>query len=84
MMVKNDALRYILTDLPLILAAELPRLAYAAVTVPQVLLGIPDLARALPSAVHKRRRIRSQRTVDDALIRRWFIAPESSAADSLC
>jgi GT2 family glycosyltransferase len=80
MTIKNDALGYLLADLPLILAAELPRLAYAALAAPQVLLGIPDLVRAWPSALRKRRRIRSQRTVDDPIVRRWFVAPELAAA----
>jgi GT2 family glycosyltransferase len=75
MAVKNDALKYLLVDLPVILAAEVPRLAYAAVTRPGVLLGLVDLIKALPSALRKRRRIRSRRTVGDARIRRWFVAP---------
>jgi len=79
MTVKNDNLAYVLGDLPLILAAELPRLAYAALFRPQVLLGIPDMMRALPSALAKRRRIRSRRTVDDAIVRRWFVTPLEAA-----
>jgi GT2 family glycosyltransferase len=79
MTIKNDALSHFLADLPLILAAELPRLAYAALVVPQVLLGIPDLIRAWPSALRKRRRIRNRRTVDNAVVRRWFTAPEDAA-----
>lgn len=84
MTIKNDAWGYLLVDLPLILTAELPRLAYAALTAPQVLLGILDLVRAWPSALRKRRRIRSQRTVDDAAVRRWFVNPESAASQSRC
>ncbi len=84
MTIKNDAWRYLLADLHIIMAAELPRLAYAAVAAPKVLLGIPDLVRAWPSALHKRRRIRRQRTVDDAIVRRWFVAPESMAVNSRC
>ena len=79
MTIKNDALRYFLADLPLILAAELPRLAYAALAAPGVLLGIPDLARAWPTALHKRRQIRNRMIVDDAVVRRWFVAPEDAA-----
>ena len=59
MTIKNDALGYLLADLPLILAAELPRLAYAALATPEVLLGMLDLVRAWPSALRKRRQIRS-------------------------
>jgi GT2 family glycosyltransferase len=77
MTIKNDVAGYLLADLPLILAAELPRLAYAAVTRPKILLGLVDLMHAVPSALRKRHQVRAQRTVDDALIRRWFVAPES-------
>jgi GT2 family glycosyltransferase len=79
MTVKNDNLAYFLADLPLILAAELPRLAYAALVRPQVLLGIPDMIRVLPSALAKRRRIRSRRIVEDAIVRRWFMTPLEAA-----
>jgi GT2 family glycosyltransferase len=72
MIVKNDALGHFLADLPLILGAEVPRLAYAALTRPGVLLGLVDLARALPAALRKRRAIRSRRTVDDSALRRWW------------
>ncbi|MCX7683043.1 MAG: glycosyltransferase family 2 protein [Anaerolineae bacterium] len=75
MTLKNDAWRYVMADLPWILAAELPRLLYAALTVPGALLGLFDLARAWPAALRKRRAVRSRRTIDDALIRRWFVAP---------
>jgi GT2 family glycosyltransferase len=79
---KNDAVRHVLMDLPLILAAEVPRLAYAALTRPGVLLGLLDLIQALPSARCKRRFIRNQRTVADAEVRRWFVAPaETSSRD---
>ena len=80
MTIKNDTLGHFLADLPLILAAEMPRLAYAAVTRPTVLLGLSDLVRALPSAFRKRRRIRGPQVVDDAVIRRWFVAPTEMAA----
>jgi GT2 family glycosyltransferase len=79
MTVKNDIMAYFLNDLPLILAAELPRLAYAALARPQVLLGIPDMIRFLPSALAKRRWIRSRRTVEDASVRRWFVTPLEAA-----
>jgi len=81
MTLKNDAWRYTLLDLPLILGAELPRLAYAAVAVPGTLLGLLDLVRARPSALRKRRRIRARRTVDDATVRRWFVAPGAAARE---
>jgi GT2 family glycosyltransferase len=75
MTVKNDNPAHLLSDLPLILAAEVPRLLYAALTRPQILLGMLDLMRVLPSAFGKRQQVRSRRTVADAVVRRWFVAP---------
>lgn len=83
MAIKNDTFRNFLVDLPLILAAELPRLAYAALTVPGALLGILDLGRAWPLALHKRREIRARKIVDDAIVRRWFVVPEDAATQSI-
>jgi hypothetical protein len=80
MTAKNDLVPHFLADLPLILAAELPRLAYAAVTMPAVLLGLLDLAHAMPSALSKRRQIQRQRKVDNGAIRRWFVSPSGMAA----
>jgi len=79
MTIKNDAPADFLVDLPRIMAAELPRLAYAALVAPEVLLGIPDLVRVWPSVLRKRRQIRSRRTVDETVVRRWFVAPEDAA-----
>lgn len=79
MCIKNDAWRYFLADLPRILAAELPRAAYAAVTMPSVLLGWFDLLRQWPQAMEKRRQVRARKTVTDAQIRRWFTAPHAAA-----
>jgi GT2 family glycosyltransferase len=75
MTIKNDSLVHFLADLPSILAAELPRLGYAAVTRPRILLGILDLVRAVPSAWAKRRQVQCRRTVDPASLRGWFIVP---------
>jgi len=74
MTIKNDSLTCFRKDLHLILAGELPRLAYAAVTRPAILCGLVDLARLWPSAVRKRRQIWRRRTVDQAAMRRWFVA----------
>lgn len=74
MTIKNDAATHFLCDLPDILASELPRLVYAALTRPRILLGLVDLARAWPAASSKRREIRRRRTVSDATVRRWFAA----------
>jgi GT2 family glycosyltransferase len=84
MTIKNDALRYFLADLPWILAAEMPRLVYAALTVPTVLYGLWDLIRAWPSARQKRRWIRSHKTVSDDVVRRWFVDPTKVALERRC
>jgi GT2 family glycosyltransferase len=73
MTIKNDAFGYFLVDLPRIVAGEIPRLGYTAVTRPQALLGLADLVRALPSTMRKRRQIRSRQLVDDGTIRHWFV-----------
>lgn len=78
MVVKNDCLSHFVRDLPLILAAEVPRLAYLAITRPQTLLGLADLIRGLPSARAKRRQLRSRWRVEHGAIRHWFFArPET-------
>jgi GT2 family glycosyltransferase len=77
MVAKNDSLAHFLRDLPLILKAEVPRLAYIAFTRPQALLGLLDLIRGLPSALAKRRQLRTRWRIDHSAIRHWFIsAPE--------
>jgi hypothetical protein len=82
MTIKNDRLMDFLVDLPRILSAEVPRLAYAAVTKPAVLLGLFDLIRAMPSTLRKRRLIQQQRTVDPSRVRRWFLDPAATRIES--
>jgi hypothetical protein len=72
MTIKNDALRYFLLDMPLILITELPRLFYAALFAPGVLMGLMDLVHGFKSALLKRKQIRNRRIVDDNTIRLWF------------
>jgi GT2 family glycosyltransferase len=79
MVVKNDSLTHFLCDLPVILAAEIPRLAYIAITRPQTLLGLLDLVRRLPSARAKRRQLRTRWCVDHAAIRHWFVTTPEAA-----
>ena len=79
MMAKNDSLTHFLCDLPLILAAEAPRLAYVAITRPQTLLGLLDLIRGLPSARAKRQQLRTRWRVDHTVIRHWFVAAPEAA-----
>ena len=74
MTIKNDALGYFCADLPRIILAELPRLAYAALVAPETLRGIADLIKAAPSALRKRKQIQQRRTVNAQEVRRWFYA----------
>jgi GT2 family glycosyltransferase len=78
MTLKNDASGHFVADLPRVLAAELPRLFYAALTMPEILLGVLDLASAWSKMLPKRRYVRGRRTVDDAIVRRWFVAPANT------
>jgi hypothetical protein len=80
MALKNEAWSYLLADLPGILVAELPRLGYAAVTRPRVLLGLLDLVRALPRALQKRGQIQARRTVEPAALRPWLIDASGMAS----
>jgi GT2 family glycosyltransferase len=73
MTIKNDSGRYLLADLPRILAAEVSWLAYAGLTQPRALLGWWDLIHALPRAWRKRQQVRRRRTVDDTALRHWFL-----------
>lgn len=75
MIIKNDSLKYFLLDLPLILMAEIPWLAYAALKQPWALQGILELVRSAPSAFYKRRLLREQRRVQQQHLRRWFAGP---------
>jgi GT2 family glycosyltransferase len=72
MTIKNDALRYFLLDMPLILITELPRLLYAALFAPDVLMGLMDLVHGFKSALLKRKQIRNRQIVSDNTIRLWF------------
>ena len=74
MVAKNDIPAHFLRDSPLILAAEVPRLAYIAFTRPQALLGLLDLIRGLPSALAKRRQLRTRWRVDHTALRHWFVS----------
>ena len=77
MTIKNDTRRDFLADLPLILAAELPRLAYATLRAPQMWLGLLDVFRACPLAWRKRQVIRRGRVAQEAELRRWFTPPKN-------
>jgi GT2 family glycosyltransferase len=79
MIVKNDSPIYLLRDLPLIMADEVLRLAYIAITRPQALLGLVDLIRGLPSARAKRRQLCTRWRVDHTAVRHWFVASPETA-----
>jgi GT2 family glycosyltransferase len=80
MTLKNDLPTHFLVDLPWILGSELPRLAYAALRRPGVLLALLDLIRMSPQALSKRKDIHNGRNVADTAVRRWFLAPGEMAA----
>lgn len=73
--VKNDAIRYFIVDMPQILVTEIPRLAYLAVKQPSTLLGFVDFFQKLSSIRCKRKQIRDRQLVDDTRIRQWFVQP---------
>jgi GT2 family glycosyltransferase len=72
---KNDSLRNFILDMPLILAAEIPRLVYIAIRKPPILLGITDFIQKLPSIWRKRRQIHHRQLINDRQIRHWFMQP---------
>jgi len=73
MTLKNDALASFLPDLPVFLAAEAARLAYALFTHPSYWLGLLDFWRAARRAYQKRRQIAQHRIVPASSLRRWFL-----------
>jgi GT2 family glycosyltransferase len=72
MILKNDALRYFLLDLPFILASEISRLGYMIVFAPDALLGLKDILVGSRSALDKRKNIRGRMINSDASLRTWF------------
>jgi len=73
--VKNDTLGNFLPDLPLIIASEIPRLAYMAIRKPSVLLGLADFFQKIPSIWRKRRQIQHRQLIGAHQIRHWFVQP---------
>jgi GT2 family glycosyltransferase len=72
MTIKNDDPSAFFSDLPVILAAEIPRLIYTAFTSPKTLLGLVDLVKAWPKAQSKRRKNLAARILDPSEMRHWF------------
>jgi GT2 family glycosyltransferase len=73
MMVKNDSLKNLLLDLPLIFLREIPGLMYMLLFRPVALAAILDFVRLLPAAQRKRRAIQTYRTVNPESLRHWFV-----------
>jgi lipopolysaccharide/colanic/teichoic acid biosynthesis glycosyltransferase len=69
MTVKNDSFTSFITDVPLILATELPRLIFTAFSVPKALLGLWDIVHLLPSTWLKREHVQATRTIDTNVLR---------------
>jgi len=63
MMIKNDSARYLLRNLPGILATELLKGGALLVRCPAALLGLGDVVRLVPAMLAKRRVIQSRRLV---------------------
>lgn len=73
MSLKNDRLSNFLVDLPFILASEVPRLLYAAVTMPSVLLGVLDFLELSGTIMRKRRQLWQKAGVKESDLHPWFI-----------
>jgi GT2 family glycosyltransferase len=73
MTVKNDRLSSFIADLPLIVAAELPRLLYAAFYMPSVLLGIFDFMALFGTTIQKRRALWQKAGVKESKLRNWLM-----------
>jgi GT2 family glycosyltransferase len=73
MSLKNDRLTSFLADLPWIVSAEIPRLIYAMVYMPSVLLGIFDFFALSGTMIQKRRHLWNKSGVRESNLRRWFV-----------
>jgi len=73
MSLKNDRLSNFLGDLPFLLASELPKLLYAALTMPSVILGALDFVALSGTIMRKRRRLWQKAGVKESKLRPWFI-----------
>ena len=73
MCLKNDRLSNFLSDLPYLLASELPRLFYATITRPSVLLGAVDFFALSNNILRKRQSLWQKAGVKEMNLRHWFI-----------
>lgn len=78
MSLKNDRLSNFLVDLPFLLASELPRLLYAAVTMPSVFLGALDFWEHSGTMMRKRRQLWQKTGVKESNLRPWFIQSQDA------
>ena len=78
MSLKNDRLSNFLVDLPFLFIAELPRLLYAAISMPSVLLGALDFLLLFGSMVKKRRYLWRKAGVKESNLRRWFMQKQGA------
>lgn len=72
--IKNDDITKFITDIPLIMIAELPRLIYIAVRHPEILTGILDIIRLAPIIQKKRRAIQESRITNQTMICKEFFS----------
>ena len=72
MILKNDSMKYLLLDFPMIVIAELSRLFYMIFFTPHALLGLRDFLFGFRTALKKRKSIHQRKTVDDTSIRVLF------------
>jgi GT2 family glycosyltransferase len=73
MSLKNDRLSNFLVDLPFLLISEVPRLLYAILTMPSVILGALDFVALSGTMMRKRRRLWQKAGVRESNLRPWFI-----------
>jgi GT2 family glycosyltransferase len=72
MMIKNDSARYVLRNLPGIIAVEVLKGGALLLRCPRALAGYADVVRLLPLMVAKRRVIQSRRMVPARELEQWF------------
>jgi GT2 family glycosyltransferase len=73
MTVKNDRVSSFIIDFPIILASELPRLLYAAINMPSVLLGVFDFFKLFQKMVQKRRCLWHREVVKKSNFQPWLM-----------
>lgn len=72
MLIKNDSARFLLRNLPGILAVEVLKAGALLVRCPRALYGWVDVVKLLPAMIRKRRVIQSRRIVPARELDVWF------------